>query len=751
MVGFPFPMATTSPKSIKPAPKPKNKVPRPKRGPVKDPAASGTPVTLRRRMLDPKLLALAAGCIVVLAAVGIILNSNVPEAPQAPAPAPVAVQAPAAPAPAPEPEAIDPEFGPDQEPAPEVAAHTPGNASPTEEGLNNPDKPDPRLALFAQDLFLVGPLASRDSNVKLYKDAIYLAIDSGRWDLLRPQVRKAMEDAVKKVALRTGVDRFNALRAEPLFMRALSLEGFLRLSPDTFLKKVSDNSPQHEFYQWLLHNHETALEEFLLALTGSEDMPRTLSTWASLWMEEPKKELREKYRGLALACALVFQGGNSSEETGKAGERYRLFRDNSEKGRLTGKIHRMPATDLVWVVDVPVSDAEIEWALDNMHLSQKGWGAAYGMIEYLMERAVGAKPDDPNKPTARDKRLAKEASPYKEYTFAEILKHGGVCGDQSYFSAYTAKCHGIPAAILTGDGNGGPHAWIIYMADEDTWLESGSVGYTNGTTRHPQTGQTVHQSTLSLTTDNRTGQDRMVKTRLFLRFMDLFMALGQRGIAGEALDLAMRNTPEHPLPWQRTIAFHEDPASNTNLKQWEDMADTIRRRFKDRPDFMDMADKIEDAHIFPQRTAKENALDVARERRRLAKEHDGRADLITESVERQAELLAAAGSTDALDSLYHRAFQQYGDQANAFRTLADQYFAYASKDPKWKEKACREIELSFKRNIETDTKEYFRAMTEIGVMRQIAGYYEQIGDTKRAELLRDRADKREHTARERAL
>ncbi len=737
----------TAPKPMQPARRGRAKAPRPRLSPV---AGAGR-VPVRKRLLDPRLLGMVAGCLVVLVVVALIVGSGTPDAPDAPVAAQVAAPA-ATPAPAAGPEAIEPEFGPDAEPAPEVVVAIPTPGTPTEEaGPLRPEPDDPRLAQFAKDLFLVGPPASRDANIQLYHDTLYLAIDSGRWDLLRAQMRRAMELAVKQVALRTGVDRFNALRAEPLFMRALSVDGFLRLASDGFLKKLTDSSPEHEFYQWLLHNHPTALEEFLLALTGNEDMERSLATWASLWMTEPANELREKYRGLALACALVFQGSAYADEPNKAGERYRLFRDNAEKGRLTGKIHRMPATDLVWVVDVPVPDSEIEWALENMHLPQRGWGAAYSMIEYLMERAVGAKPDDPANPTARDKRLAKEANPYEAYTFEEILKHGGICQDQAYFSAYTAKCHGIPAAILTGDGDNGPHAWILWMPDEDTWQEAGGMGYATGTTRNPQTGQTMHQSTLTLTTDERTGQDRLEKTRMFLRFMDLFQALGQRQIAGEALDLAMRNTPKHPLPWQRTIAFNEDPASKTTLKDWEAMADTLRRRFKERPDFMEMAEQIEDKHIFPQRDAKENSMDIARERRRLARDNDGRADLIAQSVERQADLLVAAGKTDDIDSLYHRSFQQYGDQSTTFGRLADQYFAYASKDPKWAEKACREIELSFKRNVDTGTDDYFRCMTELGLLRKIAGYYESSGDSKRAELLRERADKREKTARRGAL
>ena len=54
----------------------------------------------------------------------------------------------------------------------------------------------------------------------------------------------------------------------------------------------------------------------------------------------------------------------------------------------------------------------------------------------------------------------KSKDPYDQYTFAEIAKKGGICSDQAYFSANTARAHGIPASILSGDGPRGPHAWI---------------------------------------------------------------------------------------------------------------------------------------------------------------------------------------------------------------------------------------------------------------------------------------------------
>lgn len=675
-------------------------------------------------------MAVGAACILIVIALAVIMNR--------PATKPAEAK-PAVVARAPTPVTVEPEFIYPDEPVKTEPVEVTAVPAPVPVVEDEPEIPpptpavDPRAAVFNTQLHLLIPMAIQKQNQENFQLAIQVAVESGMWQEYRGYLRRGFDEAVKRVALRTGADRFNALRAEPLFMRAMHLQQFIDTLDAGFLQDIAKNSPRQAFYLWLLGGNPDALPEFLQAINGNMNLPSVLKTWSNLWTDEGKPELRDKYRALQLACAMVFPGDDYGSADTRASNRYRLFRDNAEKGKLTGKIHRMKPEDLVWVVDVPVADSEIEWALDKMHLNQKNWGQAYGMIEYLMERAVNGE------------------NPYEEYTFAEILKHGGVCGDQAYFAANTAKCHGIPATIVSGDGDRGGHAWIMYMPDEDTWAESGNIGYTTGTTRNPATGESIHQSLLSMTTDRDTRAERLEKTRVFLRFMHLFLTLDQRAIAEEALETALRNTPEHPMPWKEAVALREKDGEKTTLKQWEDLADTIRRRFKDRPDFIEMAEAIEDDHIFPQRDAGDNARDVARERRRLARDNAGRSDLVTASIERQANLLAAAKDFDGISSLYRRAFQDYGGKADAFRTIAAQYFSYASADTKWKDKACREIELAYKRHIETNTDEYFKAKAEISVARQVAGFYDQAGDAKKAKSLRDRADHREKMTKRSAL
>src|SRR5690606_34024237 len=124
----------------------------------------------------------------------------------------------------------------------------------------------------------------------------------------------------------------------------------------------------------------------------------------------------------------------------------------------------------------PVPESELDWALKKMSLRQRNWGAAYTMVAYDMERAV------------------KGTNSYDAYTFEEILKKGGICGDRAYFACNTARAHGIPAAYISGDGSRGPHAWLRWRDADGVWHEAGRFdGYALGNTTHPQTGRSMSE------------------------------------------------------------------------------------------------------------------------------------------------------------------------------------------------------------------------------------------------------------------
>ena len=71
----------TAPKPMQPARRGRAKAPRPRLSPV---AGAGR-VPVRKRLLDPRLLGMVAGCLVVLVVVALIVGSGTPDAPDAPA------------------------------------------------------------------------------------------------------------------------------------------------------------------------------------------------------------------------------------------------------------------------------------------------------------------------------------------------------------------------------------------------------------------------------------------------------------------------------------------------------------------------------------------------------------------------------------------------------------------------------------------------------------------------------------------
>ena len=167
----------------------------------------------------------------------------------------------------------------------------------------------------------------------------------------------------------------------------------------------------------------------------------------------------------------------------------------------------------------------------------------------------------------------------------------------------------------------------------------------------------------------------------------------------------------------------------------------MRRQFKDNPRMAGLAASAETEYIFPYGPEGEAERELLRERRRIQRESSEQADLIADSLKRQADLIHQKGGPDAkkdIAQLYDRALRDYGGSITGFKDMAGDYFGFMRDDPSSARKAARDIELAFKRVVETGTKDWFRANTEASIYRMICGYYRTAGDPKRAEMLEKR-------------
>lgn len=355
------------------------------------------------------------------------------------------------------------------------------------------------------------------------------------------------------------------------------------------------------------------------------------------------------------------------------------------------------------------------------------------MIKYLMKRAVEG------------------LNPYKEYSFSEILKEGGICGDQSYFCTNTARAQGIPAMTFAGETDLGGHAWVGLKNQPDEWTTGvGRVGgVSKGETTNPQTGASITEQEVRLWSDR--AHQSPVTTLSVMRHLWLanyFGSTGKNDHHADTVRLANQLGPSFTETWVALYALLEkqttltgDPARPGNLEEWKSFAKAMRLEFKDNPRIAALAADAESKYIFPYIDEGDASRTLGRERRRIERDSGEQKDLIAESLKREAELIRKRGNATAkkdISNLYDSALRKYGGSITGFKMMADDYFGYLKDDPELARKAARDIELAFKRVVETGTKDWFRANTESSIYKMICGYYRSAGDEERAVMLEKR-------------
>ena len=417
--------------------------------------------------------------------------------PQAPPPAAVASQAP--------PPASNPVAPQPVEPANPVAA--PASSPAVEDAttpLPPPATPAPAATAVAAAtaaerlaaepaIVLVGPEAQRAAATRRDGELLDRAVDGKAWAAYRGLLGKSIKAALAKLEPGRGVNRFDPAWNNAVLYQAILRWKTLGCFAESDITPLVFDRYSAGMLLWLLHDN-AAMEELLMTILPKDDSGNVLKFLMEAWPVNEDKYA--KYFSLAVACAVVFDRPLAIphpvgkvkygvESTVNSLQRYLWYVDKNEKGKLAAPVHHSSARDLIWVVCAPITTSEMEWSLDKMQLRRKNWGQAYGMITYLMERAANG------------------LNPYQEYSFSEILKEGGICGDQSYFCVNTARAQGIPAMTIAGETNSGPHAWAGVKIDSNEWTTGvGRIGgASKGEAGNPQTGRPITEQEILLWND----------------------------------------------------------------------------------------------------------------------------------------------------------------------------------------------------------------------------------------------------------
>ena len=640
---------------------------------------------------------------------------------------------------------ITPPTPPVSAPQPEI---TPPPVSATAQVEPAPEPPpgiaEPRAAepIAAEPpLLLVGLESQRDAAIERDEALLVRACNRKEWDGYRALLAKSITAGLLKLTPGRGVNRFDSVWSEKGIYQALLRWKTLGCFSESEITALVTDSYTGSMFLWLLHHNE-AMEELLLTIDPKDDAGKVLKALMDVW--PVNKDKYQKYFPLALACAVVFDHPVTiPHSVGKAEygvessvnplKRYFWFVEKNEAGKLAAPVHHSSARDLVWVVCAPITTSEMEWSLDKMQLRRANWGSAYGMIRYLMERAV------------------KGINPYKEYSFAEIRKEGGICGDQSYFCVNTARAQGIPAMTIAGETNLGGHAWAALKIDANEWTTGvGRVaGASNGQADNPQTAASLSEQEILLWND-RLHQSAVVTLAVHrhLWLADFFAASNNAPDNAATIHLANSKGRSFVETWQawfhllvsQTKIAGSPPAPN-NLAEWKTFAKDMRREFKNNPRMTDLAAKAEAEYIFPYGAAGDAQRALSSERRRIERYSGEQADLIASSLKREAEVIVKLGAPDAkqaISRLYDRALRDYGGSITGFKMMAEDYFSYFKDDKELAHKAARDIELAFKRVVETGSTDFFRSQTEASICQMICGYYRTAGEPERATQLEKR-------------
>lgn len=558
-------------------------------------------------------------------------------------------------------------------------------------------------------------------------------LHSQNYDHLRESLRK---DAASLASHLSGEDLVETLQNEEIKTRLLLL-AILNKLPAAAISDREWTAEHQDFLNWLFLSPDR-LANLLNELRPEDDAIEVLSTWAHLWEMEKNPEFREKYASLALALALIYDKPANAQENKDYNnpsltldERYLYFVEASESHKLDTSCHKLTPRELIRVVDLKISRNEIDWSLKKVRQSRKTWGNTYDDIEYIMERAVN------------------NENPYSEYILSEILDKGGVCRDQAHYSAESGKARGIPVTYVHGTSDRGPHAWVEFMPEKNTWTSYGSQGIINGFVYDPQRGKTISSRLMWLESSKDYEAKTRVPTLLLLELARAARTNKKWESTATLLHIAERKAPLVVDIWQEKVALTS--AMDGQPDQWKKLLSAMERNYKNHANILEDIASIRQEYLLPTLDEDEMFKALESEIRRTARKNGSEGDLVSDAISSLAAILVEKKSGDGLRKLYRSCFRKYGEDLEMFEKMMNSYQSYGSKLPEVASEIPSDLERFYKRHAESSTKEYFRGSTELSLYQRVAAAYRRAQNIEEADSITKKIERRKKSLARRAL
>ena len=556
---------------------------------------------------------------------------------------------------------------------------------------------------------------------------------SYRYDHLRDSLRK---DADSLVSNLTASQLAEALKEDEVKTRILLLS-ILNKLPTSAISNRDWTAEHRDFLNWLFISPQR-LGSLLNELRPEDNATKVLTVWSQLWKAEENPEFREKYQSLALSLALIYDQSTkvrvASEEYYPSltlEERYSYFVNASETNKLVTSCAKMTPRELIRVVDLKISQEEIDWSLKKIRESRKNWGSTYSDIQYLMERAV------------------ENEDPYDNYILSEILKEGGVCRDQAHYSAQSGKARGIPATYVHGTGDRGPHAWVEFMPKDNTWDTYGSQGIINGYVYDPQRGKSVSSRLMWLESTEDYQDESRVPILLLLELARAARSQQKWDSALTLLDQARRNAPLVVDIWKEKVALTR--SKKGQAEDWKKLLAAMERNYDEHPNILEDIASIRKEHLLPTLDESEMIKALESEIRSVARKNGSEGDLVSDAVSSLAAILVEKKSAKALRSLYKSSFRKYGEDLEMFGKLMTSYQQHGKQLPEVAPEVPNDLEKFYKSVAETNSAEFFRGDMELNLYRRVSRAHRQAGNTDDADSIDKKIERRQKSLNRKAL
>ncbi len=604
-------------------------------------------------------------------------------------------------------------------------------------------------SIYTKELELIGVGSNTEENRELFDAMVKQMLEKGEFALFAAAFAKKIRTCAP--ALISGEEMsYSTYRSSTHLSTAIELCLLITMAePATLVEfiegepegeqPVADSAAKREFLYWAITAESRPLHCFMRAFELNEGQPdnmaEAMNTWFALWKATPEK-MRDRYLNLAIACSLI-----SPEVANSPGmlrnpaspiltvpQVYDYFREMDARKKLLVDVKKMGVSQLLFVVDVRLPRSEFDWVHEHLKYSQSQWGQSYPSIRYLMSRATHDK------------------DPYTYYTFEELRKVGGVCRDQAYFAANTAKCKGIPAVQIVGDGDRGLHAWIASMVDTHTWKQTASYGYNTGRFVNPCSGRSQHESVL-LTYDKKMTDERLTGAAEGMIVSDYLSRIGCTQEARAAAKFVTSTYPRLTAAWSNRLkVLTAEPENMPDEDAWRQVSRELNRLGRHNPELLDFAAEVESKYRMAGKSVASQKSSMKRSLRNLQRNvGEGRSDLVLDAVERQAEWLVEAGDMAGLASLYKEQLKENTQRGDVFESLLWAYMNHWKElnatERQWRDLA-KDVESIFNKGVLTNTRDHFKLEKEVDIQKLIARAYHMAGNERKAEKLRDSADKR---------